>query len=348
MKPLLFSAAALLLAQNAPAAQPTEAQIQQAIERARAQGPLETDTNYDTAVTRPAYVATHPNVLFDEAHRNFHTPATRYKPFADLIRNDGYRIDANTVPFTAAALAGHDILVIANAMGAEGVEAQWTPAFTEEECRAVAEWVRGGGALLLIADHAPFGLAAERLAQAFGVDMSKGVTADPGHFDAETNNRSFIVYTRDGGMLGSHPILEGRDPAERIGRVMTFSGQSLRGPEGSTALLVLADSAIDRSPASRTEIQAAVAAARERASREGQAAPEAVALRPAAAPQSAAGRAQGIALRFGRGRVVILGEAAMLSAQLGAEGRRVGMNRPGLDNRQFALNVMHWLSGALD
>jgi hypothetical protein len=26
---------------------------------------------------------------------------------------------------------------------------------------------------------------------------------------------------------------------------------------------------------------------------------------------------------------------------------RMGMNRPGIDNRQIALNIMHWLSGAL-
>jgi hypothetical protein len=39
----------------------------------------------------------------------------------------------------------------------------------------------------------------------------------------------------------------------------------------------------------------------------------------------------------------------MLSAQLiGPDRRPFGMNRSGIDNRQFALNVMHWLSGLLD
>jgi hypothetical protein len=64
--------------------------------------------------------------------------------------------------------------------------------------------------------------------------------------------------------------------------------------------------------------------------------------------KSAAGRAQGIALKFGKGRVVVLAEAAMMSAQLaGPERRKFGMNRPGIDNRQMALNIMHWLSGLL-
>ncbi|HEX8246526.1 MAG TPA: hypothetical protein VF541_23680, partial [Longimicrobium sp.] len=63
---------------------------------------------------------------------------------------------------------------------------------------------------------------------------------------------------------------------------------------------------------------------------------------------SAAGRAQGVAMAFGAGRVVVLGEAAMLSAQVatlpGREPMRMGMNVPGSDDQQFALNVMHWLS----
>ncbi len=315
---------------------------------AATQAPLETDTHYDASVAAPAYRTRHPRVLFDEGHHNFHTPGTRYRPFADLIRNDGYGIASNPGSFTAAALAGHDILIVVNAMGSEAVEAYWSPAFTEEECRAVAAWVRGGGALLLIADHAPFGIAAERLAQAFGVDMSKGVTVDPGHADPETGNRSFILYTRDGQGLGSHPILEGRGPEERVGRVMTFSGQSLRGPEGSSALLRLADTAIDRPPATEAEIRAAVTAAREQAQRAGQPEPGEVRLQRPAQRISAAGRAQAIAFRFGRGRVVVLGEAAMLSAQRTTEGLLIGLNRPGLDNRRFALNVMHWLSGLLD
>jgi hypothetical protein len=56
--------------------------------------------------------------------------------------------------------------------------------------------------------------------------------------------------------------------------------------------------------------------------------------------------------RFGKGRVVILDEAAQLSAQLTGLERTtqnmMGMNVPGIDNRQFAVNIMHWLSGLLE
>lgn len=45
---------------------------------------------------------------------------------------------------------------------------------------------------------------------------------------------------------------------------------------------------------------------------------------------------------------MVLGEAAMLSAQrAGPFGMLMGMNAPGSDDRQFALNVVRWLGGAL-
>ena len=65
-------------------------------------------------------------------------------------------------------------------------------------------------------------------------------------------------------------------------------------------------------------------------------------------PASAAGRAQGVAFSLGKGRVVVMGEAAELSAQVIGDGRKFGMNVPGIDNRQMALNIMHWLSGLLE
>src|SRR3954449_3382970 len=114
------------------------------------QSPMQTDPDYDASVAHPAYAERHPRILFDAAHRNYHLPDGRYRPFAELIRNDGYRVETNDRPFSAEVLAGHDVLVIANAMGARGVDAYWTPAFTDAECQAVADWVRSGGSLLLI------------------------------------------------------------------------------------------------------------------------------------------------------------------------------------------------------
>ncbi|HMH43828.1 MAG TPA: hypothetical protein VK557_10120, partial [Pyrinomonadaceae bacterium] len=138
------------------------------------------DPSFDPKVAHPAYTKNGPKVLFDEAHNNFHTASGRYKPFADLITNDGYQITPNKEKFSAASLKGFDILVISNALGAErmNMPEAANPAFTAEECDAVRDWVKGGGNLLLIADHAPMGSANQVLAERFGVNMSKMFTID--------------------------------------------------------------------------------------------------------------------------------------------------------------------------
>ncbi len=76
------------------------------------------DPNFDPTVAHPAFTKNHPRVLFDEAHNNFHTAGGRYKAFADLINSDGYRVTPNSRKFSAETLAGYDVLVIANPLGA--------------------------------------------------------------------------------------------------------------------------------------------------------------------------------------------------------------------------------------
>ena len=72
---------------------------------------------------------------------------------------------------------------------------------------------------------------------------------------------------------------------------------------------------------------------------------------PAAAPHPIAAAVapgyqfEGAALELGKGRVVALAEAAMITAQEDG-GRRIGMNAPGNDNRRFLLNILSWLGRA--
>lgn len=276
------------------------------------------DPEFDASVENPAYKKDGPRVMFDEAHHNFHTTEGRYKPFVDLLMNDGYRVVRNRRPFSKTLLASFKILVIANALGAEEDDDEGADhsAFNDDEIQAVHDWVKNGGSLLLIADHAPFGGAAAALASKFGVDMSKGYTFDPENSVAELP--SHLIFSRENKLLGTHSIVEGRNDKERLSVVRSFTGQSLKGPPESVTILKLSDAATD-SPNYRRETSV-----------------------------SAAGRAQAVALKFGKGRVLVQGEAAMLSAQVaGPENRRMGMNAPGNDNRQYVLNVMHWLSGIL-
>src|SRR5436190_15435250 len=108
------------------------------------------DPTFDAKVAHPAYPKNGPRVLFDEAHNNFHTTTGRYKPFADLITNDGYRVTPNKEKFSPQTLKGFDLLIISNALGGPqmGMAEAANPAFSEAECDAVRDWVRSGGALL--------------------------------------------------------------------------------------------------------------------------------------------------------------------------------------------------------
>ena len=222
------------------------------------------------------------------------------------------------------------MLIIANAMGDRGhvgTEAS-SSAFSPAECDAVRDWVRDGGSLLLVTDHAPSGDASEMMGRAFDVQMGKGFVYSLDAKYAEPGHPSDLIFSRENGLLGDHPILLGRSDTERVNRIVAFAGQSLSVPPGATVLMKLSPDA--REAPNHAALQ------RERDD--------------AARPLPPAGSAQGVALRFGKGRVVVLGEAALLTAQVYRTPDReekFGMNIPGNDDRQFALNVLHWLTGLL-
>ena len=280
------------------------------------------DRSFDTDVPNPTYHGGGPLVLYDEGHRNTHTADGAYRPLVEMLRHDGYTVVTTTQPFTAERLRGASILMLVSAQGANPTRD--SSAYTDAELPAIADWVGAGGGLLLVTDHWPYGLAARSLASRFAVQLSGGFVEDPRYHDSE-RGESHLVFSKANGLLGEHPITRG------VSRVLTFTGGSLKGPDGATLLLRLSDSATHRPPGPA------------RIERSG--GDERVMMEYGEA-RSAAGWAQGIALESGRGRVVVLGEAGMLRAQRDRSGL-VGMNVPGYDNRQFALNIMHWLSRAL-
>lgn len=297
------------------------------------------DPDFIAIVEKPAYSSNGPVVAIDETHANFHTAGGQYKPFADLLSKDGYSVKPSTKKFAKGAFAGIDVLVIANALSANASQAnQNLAAFTDEECDAVRDWVREGGSLLLISDHAPFGGAAENLGKRFGVEMGKGWAFDrvAGNGQGVTTQ---LTFSRENGLLGTHPILLGRNAAEQVKTVRSFTGQSLSVP--SSAIVLLKLSQTTREAPTTNEMNQEEAAIR--------------AGQPFGThSSSAAGRAQGLAMTFGKGRLVVLGEAGMFSAQIARfteNGQqyeiKFGMNTAGHDDRQFALNVLHWLSGVL-
>lgn len=285
------------------------------------------DRAYSTDVARPAYETRHPVVLIDQAHNNRHSVSGSYKPFTALAKSDGYAVRALRDPVTSDALAGCEIFVIPAALGKDDTNS--SPAFSQQEVDAIVNWVQRGGSLLLITDHHPFGGAVRNLAMRLGVEMHNGMTFDPVNHDRSSGDDTQLVFSRENGLLREHPIMEGRDRSERVSRVVTFTGQSLRAGNG-VALLSLGSTAVHR-------------AAHPQVTRRGS---DVLVDVEFGSPTPAAGYAQAIALTLGAGRVVVFGEAAMASAQRDGN-RLIGMNLPGTDNRQFVLNTLHWLTRLL-
>lgn len=277
------------------------------------------DTSFRPPITNPSFAAGRgPLVLLDEAHTNFHTVGGRYKPFVMLLERDGFVVRPNRALFSRESLSNARVLVIANALHKQN-EREWDlpnpSAFSDAEIAAVREWVRGGGSLLLIADHMPMAGAAEKLAFEFGAIYANGFAAD------STLSTGAMRFRRADKFLGAHPVTDGRNAAERIDSLTTFTGSAFRLIGPGTPLITLGKSTLlmpvkdwvfgDTVPRMRAD-----------------------------------GMLQGAAIEFGRGRVVMLAEAAMLSAQFaGPQRNRMGMNHPmAAQNYQFALNVVRWLA----
>lgn len=270
-------------------------------------------------VAAPAWAENRgPVMLIDEAHHNFHTMEGRYKPFADLMRADGFQVDANRSPFTRESLRRAEILVISNALNERNVD-DWslpTPsAFTEEEIEALRVWIEEGGALMLIVDHMPMPGCAEDLAQALGLTFRNGYAENP---DAQGT----LLFTTEAGSLRQHPIIEGRSESERVNSVATFNGSAFRahGTVEIAPLFVFEEGWVSREPTKAGESDDST-------------------------PRiPIEGWYQGATVEIGKGRIAVFGEAAMFTSQTFGDAS-VGMSHPMAgQNQTFLLNVVHWLA----
>lgn len=289
-----------------------------------AAGQQQVDTAFHATLRAATWpLRTGPVVLLDEAHQNFHTLGGRYRPFADLLEQDGFVVRPLQGSLRQAVLSGARVLVIANALHPSNV-GRWqlpTPsAFTAEEISAVRAWVEDGGALLLIADHMPFPGAAGSLAAAFGFQFSNGFAVD-----TLADPTAPMLFRRATRTLQDHPVTMGRIPEERVDSVATFTGQAFTADGDVQPLLVLGPHTMSLLPEVAWQFDARTRRA------------------------AATGWLQGAVRHVGRGRVAVFGEAAMFSAQRqGPEGLPMGMNSPlAGQNPQFLLNVMHWLTALI-
>jgi len=312
------------------------------------------DPNFNVEVAQPAFTNRHPKILFDEAHFN-EGLSTRYADLITLLKNDGFSVTVNTQSFSPSALSGYDGLIIINAVGSKSAIDSDKPAFTEAECDSVSNWVNAGGALLLISRGSPYGMANTPLATRFGVAMSNGrAISDLDNRDTEQALGN-IPFTVDKKVLSeTHSIMRGRTQEERITRIIGYGsgGQSLKVSHGGEVLLRFPSTAIEYPSHTSAEFREALAKAKSNDPNN-----KVTRLELPGRPEvPAGGQAEAVALTPGKGRVVVIADDRIFAAELlGGQTARligkempIGMNTPGYDNRQLALNVMRWLAGVLD
>jgi hypothetical protein len=277
------------------------------------------DTEFDVSVSEPKLKTIKPKILFDEAHKNHHKIKTTYRPFADLITNDGCLINSTNKPISNTALENTDIYIIATAMGKED-PGEKSP-FIQSEIDEVEKWVQNGGSLLLITEHFPFGSAMSPLLNRFGVQVHNGYSEDTLLNNKEV--RDALLFTKSKGNLNpTHPILE------NVERLNTFTGASVKGDSTWTQLLIFTPNAQNFNvkvdvKKNGSDITTSV---------------EYADFYPAT------GYSQGICKQYGNGKIIVLAESAFLTAQIDKNGIRYGMNTPNEDNKQFVLNMIRWLA----
>lgn len=185
------------------------------------------DPDADTKVADPAFAAGKgPIVMVDSGHHEFQTLATDYAPFGALLTHDGYVVRDFDQPISPASLAKSDVLVIVDPENPKDPpnrpKYQSTSAFTPEEIATITDWVKGGGALLMVADHPPYAGSLRALAASFGFDIEM--------YAAQHVPREEFFSFANGGLVDG-PLTRG------LPQIQTFYGAAFTAPAAATPLL---------------------------------------------------------------------------------------------------------------
>lgn len=286
---------------------------------------------FDYENPSPAYAAETGPVITIHRHVSPYLQRGSYSAFANLASSDGFRINWLDAPLTEDVLARTDILAIVNAYSRDGADdyrkhstLSVPSIYSEPELDLIENWIRQGGALLLLADHSPFAGGTIRLAERFGVIYLTG------HAILEKPNREFVEVrvdfqktptSADAGMLASHPITDGSLGVEPIDHFHAFGGQAIIPPPDSVNLLTLPQ-----------DFEAILTY---RLGEELGTAPRI----------PAGGFSQGLAMDFENGRLAVFGEAGGFTAQRIEDEDAFGLASPDADqNAEFALATLRWLA----
>lgn len=278
-------------------------------------------------VEPPVWRADGPPVLIDDAHWNHGTGRTRLVSLGQMLAADGYRMLPGANATRAETLADAKVAVVVNPLGAPGVlrraadlvrlgglAAFDDDALLLQEIETTVQWVENGGSLLLAADEAPFARGSAGLAARLGVTLRGRAVVDVGH--SEGPSPSWLMFSRENGLIGTHPIVDGIGGLPPVNFVVAFAGQALEAGDDAVPLLRLSPSA--------TEV-----------ARAGD---------PPTTGQPVGGLAMAVAIERGRGRVVVVGDTQLLTNDAQAGGGATGLEWPSTNNTRFVRAVFAWLS----
>jgi hypothetical protein len=277
-----------------------------------------TDYAFRPRIVSPAYsLGKGPVIYFDEGHNEFHTLKDRLFSTGRLLEDDGYIVKSlKEKNITKELLSQCKILIIPNALNDKNVDNWSNPtysAFSKTEIELIKDWVFNGGSLFLITDHMPMPGAVNDLAKEFGFELKNG------HAKAKPNKKNF--FYRANNSLSDNEISNGKNKNEAVDSILAFDGSGFLIPEDATSILTFDSSYYQWEPNTAWDLNSVQ-------------------------PYSIKGYSQGAFKEFGKGKVVIYGEAMMFTAQLGGglSWMKLGMNsKAGYNNYKLFLNSIHWL-----
>ena len=259
-----------------------------------------------------------PRVFIDHKHNNFHQILGRFKPFADLLKADGYQLDSI---LDYNKLQSNDILVISNPIHPNNIRNWRQPiynAFSDEDILHIESWVKKGGKLLLIADHMPFAGAANALGYQFGFDFCDGFA----QLTKETNNSPDIFDFGNNRLLDSE-ITDGNF-GKKLKSITTFTGSSFTIPEKAKGILKFNKEDVCLAPEVAWQ------------------------FREDTKEMNLENSFQGAILNYEKGKLAVFGEAAMFTAQTITNNSgtfKFGFHAENAPNNvDFIRNLMYWLS----
>lgn len=282
------------------------------------------DMDFQFNNTAPKFADGNGPILLLEAVHSPFVQRGSFDPLLKLAKEDGFQPGYLNYKITANSLEKLQILAIINSYRQDytAFSAMEPPsAYEDSEIIAINEWVKNGGRLLLIADHAPFSGGTSKLAESFGFTFFNS-------FVLETSSLPFrngaIKYDLSYGLNENSPIIAGQHANKKIERFMIFTGSAFIAPVNAISVLNIPNGFSALIMKSNQQDIGSV-------------------------PQiNVSGLSQGATMEVGKGRIAVFAEAASFSAQIINKIKLHGMNNPRADqNALFVLATLRWLAEGL-